>query len=328
MKVKMKDVARRAGVSIATVSYVINGTRNVKEETRKKVEQAIDELNYSPDVSAQKLKSGQNRLIGLITPSCAGTFTSEIIDACESRLSEDGYQLLILNTSFKPESERNALHILSSGIVDGIILISLCDSSHKIQKELPLNFPCVIANCSYPDSPVDSVGFTTYRTMQDAVRYFKERGHDKIGIFTGPSYLSSAQEQKSSFQHALKINQMNFDSAYYLPTSKAEHNIRQVTKQMTDKGCRAFLFSNFNMLLDTFQDTDTGSFAIPSDFDVITFCEARNDQNYFKWVSKVLCPTHELGKLACERLLSRLRGDLGPVQRILLDCEFEANDSV
>lgn len=323
MKIKMKDVAKRAGVSVATVSYVINGTRNVREETRKKVEQAIADLNYSPDVSAQKLKSGQSRLIGLITPKCSGSSTSILIETCEKRLAQDGYQMLIINTAFKPEVERNALHILSSGIVDGIILVSLCGSSYELQKELPPNFPCVLANCAYPDCPVDSIGFTTYRAMQDVVDYIEGKGLEQISLFSGPAYLSSSQEHEESLKHALAARGLTFDPEYLVYTKRTEQRTQAETRRLMEKGCRAFLFADFTMMQDTFQDLETGSFSIPPGCEVITFCESLSDRKSFKWIPKIQCPTEELGRLACERLLTRIKGDRGPVQRTLLDSVFE-----
>lgn len=327
MKVNMKDVAKRAGVSVATVSYVINQTRNVKEETRKKVEQAIEELNYTPDVSAQKLKSGQSRLVGLITPRCNDSFSASIIEACESALTKEGYQLLILNTSFRPEVERNAINILSSGIVDGIILISICENSVKIQQELPANFPCVLASCTFPDSPVDSVGFSSFTIMQDVVGYIREKGHKNLGILAGPTYLSSTQERLTAYRRALQLHQLDYDRDYYVHTSRADHNIREQVQKLAEKGCRAFLFSNSSMLLDTFQDQETGSFSVPAEYDVITFCDSVIDRDYFRMIPKVLCPTETLGTLACQRLLSRIKGDQGPVRRILLDCTFDSKEA-
>ena len=119
MKVTMRNVAKHAGVSTATVSHVINETRFVSEETREKVLKSIEALGYSPNEVARIFKTGRKNLIGCIVPDIANSFFATIIEAAEAVLGQEGYRLIVANTKEDPKREREHLTSLTSGIVDG-----------------------------------------------------------------------------------------------------------------------------------------------------------------------------------------------------------------
>ena len=101
-QVSIKDVALRANVSIATVSHVINGTRNVNESTRKAVELAIEELHYIPDSTARSFKTGKRNLVAFVVPDISNAYFSTMIEEVEDVLAQEGYRLLVLNTREDP----------------------------------------------------------------------------------------------------------------------------------------------------------------------------------------------------------------------------------
>ena len=108
IKSTIRDVALHAGVSTATVSHVLNGTRFVKSDTRERVLQSIQELNYNPNITARVLKTGKKMLIGFVVPNIRDEFFSTIIEECEQVLSEQDFRLLIMNTHEDPSAKKPA----------------------------------------------------------------------------------------------------------------------------------------------------------------------------------------------------------------------------
>lgn len=145
-KVTMRDVAAHAGVSIATVSNVINHTKPVSTDTQSRVLQAIADLNYHPDKTAQGFKTGRKYTIGLIVPNISSSFFASFIAHIESTLQERNYQVLIANTHEDPERETDSIRLLTSGMVDGLIIASSLTDYPQLQpflaqkKHFPLYF--------------------------------------------------------------------------------------------------------------------------------------------------------------------------------------------
>ncbi len=122
MSASIKEVAQLAGVSVATVSHVINGTRFVSEPTREKVLAAISELQYSPNILARKFKTGSLDTVGFVVPDIANGYFATIIEEVEDALQSHGVRLLVANTRENPIREIDSLRMMTAGVVDGIVL--------------------------------------------------------------------------------------------------------------------------------------------------------------------------------------------------------------
>ena len=123
----MRDVAAKAGVSVATVSHVINNTRFVADSTREKVQAAIQELNYNPDTMARIFKTGRTNLVGFVVPNISDPFFATLIEEVESVLSRQNYRLIVTNSHEDEQREIENLRFLSNGLVDGIIVASAAE---------------------------------------------------------------------------------------------------------------------------------------------------------------------------------------------------------
>lgn len=120
----IKDVAKRAGVSIATVSYVMNGTKNISRQTRDRVIAAIRELNYAPNQAAKSFKTGKKNIIAFIVPDISNNYFANIIESLEDEIGRSAYRLILANTKESKENEISQIKYLTSGTVDGIVLAS------------------------------------------------------------------------------------------------------------------------------------------------------------------------------------------------------------
>lgn len=301
----IKDVAGRAGVSIATVSYVLNNTRPVKAETRTRVEKAISELHYMPNPAAQHLRGRQSRIIGFITPTCNTAFYSSVFSACDRELFAHDYHILIANSTGDPETERELICTLGNGIVDGLIIFTACQNTEELRRTLPSNIPCVVLDIHFP-SHVDSVTHSFSNAFQEVASYYKQRGHEQVAVFVGKDSLNSVQEQHRAYRLALEAHGLPYREELCIPSGRF-HNRRDAVEHLVSKGCTALCFVDFNIMFDTFYDTNKRGFYIPPELDIVCGCESPMDYLLLKTIPRIMVPTEEIGQLAARQILFRLQ---------------------
>ena len=146
MKVTISDVAKRAGVSTATVSHTINNTRYVSSETREKVQEAIRALGYTPDASARSFRTGKKRTVGFIVPDISNKFFATLVESVEEYLAAHDYHLLVANTKESMDREETNIRLMSAGLVDGLLLASTMDDFHRLDETIPNGFPVVLVD--------------------------------------------------------------------------------------------------------------------------------------------------------------------------------------
>src|SRR6056297_1396794 len=142
MGVSMKEVADKAGVSTATVSHVINGTRFVREETKSQVLKAMEQLDYHPNLAARSLRSQKSNIIGFLVPDISNFFFTEIAREVENILRKNGYNLVLSNTDENLENEKEQLKILNAQQIDGLIMAPTGDE-HDFLNERLGNYPVI-----------------------------------------------------------------------------------------------------------------------------------------------------------------------------------------
>lgn len=180
MKVSMRDVANHAGVSVATVSHVINKTRFVSPETATRVQESIKHLGYYPDPIGRIFKTGKKNLIGFIVPDIANPVWALIIEVVEDVLAEYGFKLIIVNTKEDSSRELENIHLLSSSIVDGVIVASTLVDFREIQAVIPSDFPIVLIDRTLENANCDSVMFQDFSAIYDGVCRMIEQGNKKM----------------------------------------------------------------------------------------------------------------------------------------------------
>ena len=203
MRASLKDVAKHAEVSVATVSHVINNTRFVSEETRKKVMDSIEVLGYVPDPTARSFKTGRKNLIGIVVPDIANPVWAIIIEEAESVLARDGYKLLIVNTKETESREIENLKLLSSGLVDGLIIASTLTDFSSIRPLVPEKFPMVFIDRQLPGCPCDMIIPQDYPAIHDGICQMILEGRRRIGFITGLMRLSTSVNRLNAYKEAL-----------------------------------------------------------------------------------------------------------------------------
>lgn len=203
MRVTRADVARRAGVSPAVVSYVLNpGSRPVAAATRERVLAAVTELGYRPDAVAQSLRSGPTRSLGLLVPSLVNPFFAELSRSIESLAFERGYVLLVGSTEAAADRELRYVHSFADRRVDALIMVT-STSADALKAAGDTGVPVVTLDRTPNGSAVSSVITDGSAGIRAAIDHLTEHGHRRIGVLGGPDGLTVADERTAAWRTAL-----------------------------------------------------------------------------------------------------------------------------
>ena len=203
MAATMKDIARRTGLGLATISSYFNGG-NVREKNRIKIEEAIEELHYEVNEVARGLKTNATRTIGVVIPELNNTFCAEIITGMEDVLRSHGYATIVCDCRTDKKLEREAVEFLTRRRVDGIINMPVDEEGNHLKRFQKTGKPIVLIDRKIQGINCDSVLVDNKKAAEDAVRYFIERGHRNIGIIGGPEEVFTAQERMAGYYKALE----------------------------------------------------------------------------------------------------------------------------
>ena len=207
--VNLKDVAAKAGVSITTVSHVINKTRFVKPETAAAVENAIKELNYVHNLAARTLRSKKSEIIGVMINGFENPYFLEILQGIEHILSEKGYQMILGNTGRSMDAQEKQLDIFNSWCVDGIITYGQ-GYQNLFQKYDSLNCPVVCIE-SPGGNQTDNVIIDDCALIREAITDMIQCGHRKIGCIYGVSDAYTTIQRTNGYKEGLLVNKIKAD---------------------------------------------------------------------------------------------------------------------
>lgn len=213
----IKDVAKRANVSVATVSRVINNTGYVNIETRALVEQAIQDLGYVPNELARSLFRKESKIIGLIVPHISTYFFGELIEAIEDAVTHDGYKLMIFNSKDDDELEKKHLNVLSQYNIDGLILVANTKSAKAYMK---LGMPLITIDHIIDDT-VPSISSDNIQGGTLAAKHLVERGAKRLIHFRGPSVLVTVVDRTIGYDAVIAqhndVTSVSFDLDFRNP---------------------------------------------------------------------------------------------------------------
>ncbi|GAB5409140.1 MAG: LacI family DNA-binding transcriptional regulator [Balneolaceae bacterium] len=219
-KVTIYEVAKDAGVAISTVSRVLNDSPNVSEETKKKVQKAIEELNFRPQVSARKLASKEPQLLAVAVPSFTTPFFNEVLKGVKDEIKKMDLDIILYNTGSK-DPEEAVINFFDRGTADALILLSI-DVSENIHKHLQTtHVPIVLVNAAH-----DSYNYFMVNDYQGgymAGEHLVKKGFQNIGMITSPVKTRSSEDRERGFKDALKNYKMKIDKSLFVTGDTTKH---------------------------------------------------------------------------------------------------------
>jgi DNA-binding LacI/PurR family transcriptional regulator len=207
MKVTIREIAKKANVSVATVSRAINNKGYVHEDTKKAIDSAVNELGYTPNQLARLLLKRQSGIIGVIIPHTISFFIGELIEGIENEAMANGYKVMLCITNNRYERELDYIKVFEQYMIDGLIVSSNFENSDKIMN---LNIPIVsidhIIDPSIPSITTDNIGggkLAAEKLISCGAKYFV--------VFRGPSFLITTSERTLGFNEVLKKHDLTFE---------------------------------------------------------------------------------------------------------------------
>lgn len=209
----IRDVAKKAGVSVATVSYVVNGTRNVASETEQRVRRAMKKLEYHPNAAAQSLRTRSTHVVGLVISDISNPFFATLVKGAEDCARQNEYSILICNTSEKMEDELVYLQLLSRRRIDGMLLASTGKNDEMISRLIDRGMHIVFIDRKLDGITAPSVLSENEEGAYQATMHLISLGHTRIGIVVGLPEVSTTTERLHGYEHALSKNGITMDDA-------------------------------------------------------------------------------------------------------------------
>lgn len=307
------EVAKRASVSIATVSNVIRGTKRVSPELQERVKAAIRELDYSPNAIARGLKVKQTRMLGMVLPDITNPFFPGIIRGAEDTAFDRDYFLVTANTDEQIGRERRLLAALRSYRADGILLASApgSDTSH-IRRTISSGVSVVFLDRPVSGVDADAVLLDNVRGARECVRHLLQLGHRRIAIITGPLKLQNARERLQGYEEALRESDVPIDQSLILEGDyRLESGHRLATQLLKNRSAASAIFVCNGVMtvgvLNAFEETGV---QCPRDMSLATFDDLTLDHSSHSHLTAVVQPSYEMGARAATLLIDRIEGRL------------------
>ena len=318
----IQDVAKRAGVAPITVSRVINNNGYVREETRRRVEAAIDELHYIPNALGPSLRSKRTLTLALVVSDITNPFWTTVARGVEDTANKHGYHIIIGNTDESPHKQEEYLTFLMKKQVDGFLVVPV--SSRSLDTLQKRRVPFVVIDRHISDKLIDSVRCDSVTGAYELTRHLLALGHRHIAIITGPQYLSTASERVTGFLRALEEANGNVTPQIYWGEYHQQTGYEFTQKLLTSDPRPTAIFASNNFIaIGVVRALREARLRIPEDMSVVAFDDLPLALTIDPFFTAAAQPAYEMGQQATELLLSRL-ADNGPAghQEIILPIEI------
>jgi LacI family transcriptional regulator, galactose operon repressor len=323
-RVTIKDVARRAGVSVATVSKVINSRYGVAEGTSARVQAVIDELGYETSLVAQSLRSHQTNVIGILVVDIE-PFSSELLKGAAMGMHDTGYELVVYSASGLGHQvdgwERRYLSRISGTLTDGVILVapSVVDAPHS--------GPLVAVDPHLGASHLPSVDADNLKGARLATEYLIGLGHQRIGFLAGRSDLESARLREQGYRDALTDAGIPFDPQLVQVGEFRQATSAKAAGRLLDEHPTAIFAANDNSAIETIRVAQARGLTVPGDVSVIGFDDSAFMNCTDPPLTTVRQPIEALGRAAVTLLTSQIERAAVPTEELLFEPELVVRGS-
>ncbi|WP_460111418.1 LacI family DNA-binding transcriptional regulator [Streptomyces sp. YKOK-J1] len=332
----MADVARSAGVSVATVSHVLNGTRPVLPHTRQAVLDAVDALGYTPNTLARSLVTSRTRSIGLAVSAISNPYFTEILQGVEAAALAAGYGLLVADPHDDPAHERKVVQLLHERRVDGVIVAPSARprdlvaylGRHAVpavflDRALPAGDPSA-GDPAHGRSPFDQVCAENTGPMADLVGHLAGLGHRRIGLVAGLPGLSTTEERVAGYRQALAAAGLPFAEGLVVSGHSEPAGAERATAALLSLPAppTALVTANNAMTIGALRALRERELAVPDDIALCCFDDFAWADLFSPRLTAVAQPGREIGGRAVSVLLERLATPGRPTRTVRLPCAF------
>jgi LacI family transcriptional regulator len=306
--VTIQDVAKTAGVSVSTVSRVLNGKEDVAVDTQSRVLEVIEQLSYTSNLAARSMRGRKTNLIGLIMPDIAYPFAFEVMKGVNRAIAESEYDLLVYTTGdirkhSTASHEQKYVSLLNNSITDGLIIVA--PAAAEFTTDAPIvSIDPIAVNPQYP-----SIHATNYQGAMDAMNYLLGLGHKRIGFISGRAELESSNRRLKGYRDALEKSGIPIDDALIIPGDYTTETGAKCTRELLvrENPPSAIFAANDQSALGVFQVAREMGLRIPDDLSVVGF-DNIPDASYLD-LTTVDQFIFEMGFVAIQMLIKLINGE-------------------
>lgn len=326
--VNIQDVAKMAGVSVATVSRVLNNSSSVAEKTREKVLDAIKKLNYQPNLLGRNLRRMEARMILVLLPNISNPFYSRLVKGIEDVGHKNGYNILLCNTDSDLSRERVYLEMLKNRLSDGVIFMAPELDKDELS-EIGKCYPAVQC-CEYKEgAQVSHVSIDNYAAAYRAVKHLIGLGHRRIGMISCNNRFVSTIQREAGYRKAIEDSGIEFDPELikcgdysFKSGLRAAHQFASMQNRPTA------LFSISDMMaIGAIRAMKDHNLNVPDDMAIVGFDNISFSYMCDPMLTTIAQPKYDIGCVTMELLLEQIHGNLKEPRDIFLEHELVIRES-
>ena len=293
------DVAKKAGVSMATVSRVVNGNPNVKPGTRKKVMEVIDELDYRPNAVARGLASKKTTTVGVIIPDVTNVYFSSLARGIDDVATMYKYNIILANSDGNEEKEIQVFNTLLAKQVDGIIYMGT-HLTEKLREQIKRSkTPVVLAGSIDHKNEIVSVHVDYVKAVKEAVNNMLAHGDKRIAFVSGPlSYPINGEYRLKGYKEALAENGIEFDQDLVFETNDSYRAGETLWPALSAAHADAAFVADDELATGVLNGAVDAGAQIPAEFEVITGNDSKLTQIVRPKLSSITQPLYDIGAVA------------------------------
>lgn len=318
------DVAKKSGLSVVTVSRVINNSPSVREANRQKVLKAIEELNYQPNSAARSLVRGKTGVIGMSITNFNDSFYDRVIRVVNRKLAEHGYFLALSIAENEVEGDN---FLFQKDRVDGIILLSPLREEEYVNELKGKNIPFVLLDNQFQHEDVPSVVVDNYQGGYEATKHLIGLGHTQIAYIGGPSVFLSVAERKRGYIQALEEAGLTpFGTEYCGFTVSGGYEVAK--RWIREDKLPTAIFSGDDFIaLGVVQALREEGIMVPHDISVVGFDDQQFVGEFYPRLTTVRQPEAQMGSIGVDLLLKLINGEVMPAAETKLTPQFLVRES-
>jgi DNA-binding LacI/PurR family transcriptional regulator len=305
----IQEVAKRAGVSTATVSRTLNRVPTVDRRLAKRVWKAASELGYYPNKLARGLVAGRSRILGLIVSDITNPFFPEVIQSFEGAAVEHNYEILLVSTQGNPERTEASVRRIIERRVDGVAVFTSGIREELLEQLQSRKLPLVLVDAESPPPGTSNLKIDYGRGIRQAVEHLAALRHKKIAFVTGPLTLRSAVTRKNAFEDSLRQIGMQVDPQLVLEGDHTMEGGMCAFGALVDKGLRptAVMCSNDLSAIGVMREAYERGVSVPEDISIVGFDDVRIAQFIVPPLTSVRISEAGIGRVAFNALFAELQ---------------------
>lgn len=326
-KPTMVDVAAKAGVTIGTVSHVINKTAPISDETTERVLAAIKELGYKPNSIARALRTKKSYVIGFLLPDVTNDFYSPVLSSFIDSAHQDGYTVLVVSYQYSSKREEIEMERLADKNVDGILLFNGCDDLALLRRMRAEDMPIVIADRRVDEIDLPTVEFDNVETVSKVIGMMCKRGYRRIGFLSESTRLRNLNDRYEGYKKGLMENGLSVNPEFIYISEHMEMNnlekgysyIKRILENTEKENLPDSIFATTDLLaIGAVRAFKEAGFRIPEEIGVVGF----DNISFTDFIEPKLTTVEQdkklMGRIAWDIMKNTLAGENEKIQHVIL----------